>query len=182
MMRSNGRNVGRWLGATLVCAAVATGCKETKTERLNVPPQGGVGRPHKLAEPFVYMRDNAMLDEMVMSNVHFVNELPELNSLGAARLKRYASIMQTYGGTIKYDGDDKDTNLRMARLETIRDFLMYEGLAEDRFDVQEGLAGGFGINGHEAREIRLGSRYQPGVHGATSGAGSAGMSGQAGGK
>ena len=78
----------------------------------------------------------------------------ELNSLGVRRLKRYAPILKVYGGTLHYDGNEQDDELRANRMGQIRKFLLACGLETDAFAVEEGLAGGAGLRAAEASEIR----------------------------
>jgi len=139
-------------------AAGLTGCNEAAS-RLNAPPQGATSRPHELRENYIPMVDNAMLAEMSMSSVHFVSNSGELNALGVRRLKRYAEIMRTYGGTLHYDGVDDEDDLAQDRLNRLGEFLVAAGVPRDSFSVERGLAGGSGMNGQEARDIREATNF-----------------------
>jgi len=107
-------------------------------DRLNAPPQGWTSRQAQLQEHYVYMVDNAMLAEMHMSDVHFVPHSDELNSLGARRLDRYASLLKEYGGQLNYDTDVKEPALVSARLANIRKYLEAAGVSMDRVSVEQG--------------------------------------------
>ena len=163
MMRTTFATSGFW-ASVLVAVILCFGC-ETQDEgnsRLNAPPQGAADRPHVLQEPYVFMVDNAMLGDMNMSSVHFVPHQAELNSLGVRRLKRFASLLDIYGGTLRYDGVEADPQLRAARMQKLSEFLVDAGIKKDRFNVAEALAGGVGMAGGEALLIRVNTRFTPG--------------------
>jgi hypothetical protein len=142
----------------VLTAGLMLGCDHTRPERLNAPPQGQTDQPSQLQEHFVPMVDNALLSEMSMSSVHFVPNSPELNALGVRRLTRYAEILDVYGGTLKYDGTDPDRELRQSRVHRIEEFLLACGLGVGEFDVEEGLAGGTGMDATEASDVRTATR------------------------
>jgi hypothetical protein len=146
-----------------IVAGLTQGCQLPTNSRLNAPPQGATDseKANKMQEQYVYMTDNAMLEDMNMSSVHFVPHNSELNSLGVRRLKRFAAILQVYGGVLRYDGSERDKDLRTDRMEQMKTFLASSGVAPDRFSVTEDIAGGEGISGTEAVMIRSGSRYAP---------------------
>lgn len=160
MMRMTFATSG-FLASVLVAAILCFGCEKQAASRVNAPPQGATDRPHALQEPYVFMADNAMLGDMNMSSVHFVPHQAELNSLGVRRLKRFASILDIYGGTLRYDGAEADPQLRAARMQKVSDFLVDAGIQKDRFNVTEALAGGAGMAGTEALMIRVNTRYKP---------------------
>jgi len=137
---------------------IGTGCASPSPSRLHAPPQGQCRQQHPMHENYVHMVDNALLEDMSMSSVHFAPHTAELNALGVRRLMRLASILRVYGGTIRYDGDDPDRQLRQRRTDEIEAFLAASGLEPDLFTVEQGLAGGEGMAASEAVEIRRATR------------------------
>lgn len=142
----------RFFCRLIVPAAVIValaGC-EKPPMRLNAPPQGNSENPSTLQESFVYMVDNAMLEDLSMADVHFVPHLAELNGNGARRLERYAKLLTVYGGTIRYTSTRGGEALTAQRLESIGKYLATTGIAPDRVKVTEGLPGGVGMSAREA--------------------------------
>ncbi len=134
------------LGALIVAAA---GCNEP-TERLNAPPQGAAKYPSKMQDAFVYMVDNAMLEDLSLADVHFVPHTVELNGLGAKRLERYAKLLTVYGGAIRYATDMTDEPIVERRLASIRSYLATTGIETDRIKVVKEMPGGVGMPAEEA--------------------------------
>ena len=145
--------------AAIVAAWALTnaGC-QNPPERLNAPPQGHSGRPNELQDPFVHMMDNALLEDMSVSAVHFVPHGSELNSLGVRRMKRYAEILKIYGGTLRYDGIEDAEALAKGRMEQIEGFLVAQGVDPDAMEIVRAVAGGAGMDATEAIQIRAASR------------------------
>ncbi len=146
------------LGLVLLAGS---GCVENPLGRMNAPPQGEAIEQNEMREPYVYMVDNAMLEDMSVSPVHFVPHQAELNALGVRRLNRYADILDMYGGTLRYDGGETDKKLLEARMARVKSYLVSAGLSSDRFDVTADMAGGEGGLAAEAIKVRQGSRYKP---------------------
>jgi len=142
-----------------VCLLMGMGCAE-KAGRLNAPPQGSTEQPSDLQDNYIAMTDNALLADMSVSTVHFVPHTSELNGSGVRRLKRYASIMKVYGGTLNYDGAERDESLVTCRIQRVKDYLIAEGLEAGCFDVQRGMAGGSGMPASEAIEVRKSLVYK----------------------
>jgi hypothetical protein len=140
---NRGSIVFRHASRVLVVVAVAgllTACSPP-TDRLNSPPQGWTSRQAQMQEHYVYMVDNAMLGEMNLSDVHFVPHSDELNSLGARRLDRYASLLKEYGGQLNYDTEIKEAALINARLAKIRKYLEAAGMDMEKVSVEQGPVG-----------------------------------------
>jgi hypothetical protein len=152
---------GWWtvIGATAVCGMwMLAGC-QGPSSRLNAPPQGPSERPNKLQDQYTYMNDNALLAEMSMSPAHFIPGRADLNGLGLRRLTRYAELLQQYSGTLHYDGVQDPEPLARERMERMRGFLAQAGLDPKCAQVELGLAGGTGMRGEEAIEIRQASDF-----------------------
>lgn len=166
MTRKNGLSVwsGLLVGGCLVLVLpFLSGCPDPPVGRTNAPPQGASNTRHAIADNYTPMVDNALLEEMSMSAVHFVPHHGELNSLGARRLNRYAAILKTYGGDLWYDGPQEDENLVDARIEEIRKYLIAHGVDSDRFVAKEGLAGGEGMSAENAKLINQQTSFGGGL-------------------
>jgi hypothetical protein len=96
---------------------VAVGACTQPSKRLNAPPQGHTCHPSDMQTFYTPMVDQAMLSDMSMSSVHFVPHQSELNANGVRRLERYATIMKTYGGTLRYDGVDEGEQIQRDRIQ-----------------------------------------------------------------
>jgi len=157
----------RWGGRLAVTASLGwvltmSGCADPTVGRMNAPPQGHTAHKNPLADTYVHMRDNVLLADMSMSSVHFVPHSMELNSLGVYRLKRYAAILKVYGGTLRYDGAETEEELKANRMGQVRQYLVACGLDADQFEVEAGMAGGAGLKGTEAVNVRKATDFTPG--------------------
>ena len=145
---------------TTAWVLTGTGCQRPP-DRLNAPPQGHSERPNELQDPYVHMTDNAMLEDMSMSAVHFVPHCSELNALGVRRLKRYADILKIYGGTLRYDGMEDAEALAKGRMKQIEGYLVAQGVDPDAMEVVSAMAGGAGMDANEAILVRAASNFKP---------------------
>lgn len=136
-----------------VLAAALLGCN-SPGQRLNAPPHGEAQSTSDLQGTFVYMHDNALLANMTVGDRHFMPHRPALNTTGVERLSRLASLMEAYGGTIRFDTEETDEKLNHARLKAIRDFLAEAGIDTTAETVTMDLAGGDGMDAREAILIR----------------------------
>lgn len=127
-------------------------------DQMNAPPQGTAPTGSRLAENYVAMTDNALLNDASVSSVHFVPRTAELNALGMRRLTRMAEILKVYGGTVYYDGTESERDLRKDRMDKVKLFLVACGLDAGRFRTEQGLAGGAGIDANEAAITREATR------------------------
>lgn len=89
-----------------------------------------------------YMSDNAMLSDMSVAEIHFVPHTAELSGTGAARLDRLAPLLDTYGGTVRYETFSPDDALVAQRIEHVREYLTLTGCNMDRVQVKPMLSGG----------------------------------------
>jgi len=145
------------LAGTLVLAAL--GCDYGGMSRLHAPPQGYSGEPNLVAqEPYAVMVDNAMMSDMIISDIHFVPHTNELNGLGAHRLERYARLLKHYGGTLRYDSTLDNEKMIEKRMEHVSEFLATAGLETDDVKVVRGIAGGEGLPATEAVMAVKGAR------------------------
>lgn len=135
-------------------AMVATGCNQPH-ERLNSPPHGRAEKSVDMQGTFVYMNDNALLANMTVCDMHFMPHRAKLNGQGVERLSRLASLLEAYGGTIRFDTRCEDESLNKQRLEVIHDFLAETGIDTTSEVVRADVAGGEGMEATEAIMIRV---------------------------
>jgi len=151
-------STGRWTIVTaglLLASVLLAGC-EGPPERFNAPPQGQTDRPAALQDDYARMVDSAMLNERSMSPAHFVPGTAELNSLGARRLNRYATLLKVYGGPLYYDGIEDKEELAQGRVSQIKDYLVCSGVGPDNFSVEVEAADGRGSRPGDSDEARKG--------------------------
>lgn len=139
--------VGACLGL-FVC-----GCN-SPDKRLNAPPHGSAEESSDLQGTFVYMTDNAMLADMTVCDMHFLPHRSMLNDMGVQRLSRLASLIEAYGGTVRYNANETDVALIEQRLDSVRDFLSQAGLDTNGQIVAVDLPGGRGMLATEAILIK----------------------------
>lgn len=151
----------RLLAFTLAIGLAVTGCN-SPAPRLNAPPHGAAETVSTLQGTFTYMTDNALLEDMSMSDIHFRPHRAQLNQLGEQRLSRLASLMEAYGGDIRFSTNLEDEELIDQRMQNILDFLTEAGLDTTTDTVQRGMAGGRGIDSRDVILIKLNEAgYQP---------------------
>lgn len=135
--------------ATIGIVVTTIGCGRPPN-RLNAPPQGASDYPSDIQDAFVYMVDNAMLEDLSMADIHFVPHSDELNGLGARRLERYAKLLKVYGGGIRYATNSSDKAMVEKRIASIETYLATTGITEKRIQVARDLPGGEGMTAREA--------------------------------
>ncbi len=140
---------------------LSAGCAEY-SKRLNAPPHGQPVESSDMQGTFVYMTDNALLADMTVSDIHFLPHRARLSALGEQRLSRLVSLMEAYGGTIRFSSSLADKELVRARLATVRDFLAGAGVDTTAEVVREDLPGGRGMDASEVVLIKAGeATYAP---------------------
>jgi hypothetical protein len=92
------------------------------------------------------MVDNALMSDMTIADLHFVPNTNELNGTGVARLNRMAPLLDTYGGTVKFDTQLEDKNAIQARIDHVKEYLATTGCDMGRVEVKPGLPGGSGTS------------------------------------
>ncbi len=138
----------------LVAAGLMCGACQEPAPRLNVPPHGTEGKPAELQAEYTHMVDNALLTDMVVSDIHFVPQRAVLNSLGEERLARLASLMELYGGTIHFSTRLTDEKLVAQRIEQVRNYLCAAGIDTTTETVVAGMAQGRGMDAAQAILIK----------------------------
>ena len=101
-------------------------------------------------EHFTNMADNAMLHDMSVADIHFVPHTAELSGTGAARLNRMATLLDTYGGTVRYETFDTDEAFVKLRLEHVREYLALTGCDMGRVEIKAMISGGRGLTATKA--------------------------------
>lgn len=156
----------------LLAGLACCGCNEPK-DRVNTPLHGPGGGINDMQGTLVYMSDNALLADMSMSDMHFYPHRPRLNEVGQERLCRLISLIEAYGGAIRFSSSVEDENLSRARLQTVTSFMQDAGLNVTAENLTEGLPGGRGMDAPQAIMIKLneGSYIPPKKAGGASGGG-----------
>ena len=122
--------------------------------RLNAPPHGQAEETSDLQGTFTYMADNALLADMTVSDMHFLPHRALLNDLGEQRLSRLASLMEAYGGTVRFNTDLTAEGLIEERTKVVIDFLAEAGIDTTREVVRHEMPGGRGMLATEAILIK----------------------------
>ncbi len=97
-----------------------------------------------------YMVDNALLHDMSIAEIHFVPHTRELSGTGIARLDRMAVMLDTYGGTVRYETDVTDEEFVQKRLDHVHEYLATTGCDMSRIDVKAMMSGGRGMSAVKA--------------------------------
>jgi hypothetical protein len=145
--------MNRLLPGLVVVGLLCGACQEP-APRLNVPPHGTSGKPAELQAEYTHMVDNALLTDMVVSDIHFVPQRAMLNSLGEERLSRLAGLMELYGGTIHFSTYSTDSKLVAERIEQVRSYLCTAGIDTTAEVVVPGMAQGRGMDAAQAVLIK----------------------------
>lgn len=139
------------IGIVILVSLGMAGCGEREQRtRLNAPPQGDSERQDDLARAFAYHKDQGMLADMSIADIHFVPHSAILSGVGEARLERYAELLATRGGTIAYQTGLRDGDLVGERLAVASEFLAQAIPGGADIDMIVGLAGGRGMTAVEA--------------------------------
>lgn len=150
----------RWWIACLL--AFSPACSNPHPhERINQPPQGDTDRASTMSDFFVYMSDNALMAERLVTDLHFVPQSDQLNGLGETRLGRYGELMKDDGGMLHYLPSTTDEDLIARRLETIRNYLheiMGEAEGVDGVAVETGMAQVTAPDSRDLILVRLGGQ------------------------
>ena len=96
------------------------------------------------------MADNALLRDMSIADLHFIAHTDELSGVGAERLDRMAALLQTYGGTVRYETYLADEDMVQRRIGHVREYLTLVGCNMDRVSIAVQAPGGRGMRGDEA--------------------------------
>jgi hypothetical protein len=153
VIRPGGIMMHRLLVVVAVASLLAVGCN-TPGSRLNAPPHGRAYTTSDMQGTFTYMADNALLADMTVNDSHFLPHRALLNDLGQRRLARLASLMEAYGGTIRFDTALTDEDLIEHRVTAVMDFLCEAGIDTTQEVVKRDMPGGEGMSAAEAILIK----------------------------
>ena len=146
---------------TAAAGLICTACN-SPDPRLNAPPHGVAERTSAMRTMYTHMIDNALLANMTVCDIHFLPHRAMLSPLGEERLSRLASLMQAYGGVIRFDTEVEDDELTEQRITTIVDFLREAGIDTMTEVVRRDLPGGRKMDATEAILIKANeATYQP---------------------
>jgi hypothetical protein len=149
------------LVCTVVLGAACTACN-SPAPRLNAPPHGTADSTSEMQSTIVAMTDNALLADMSISDIHFMPHRAILNGLGRERLSRLASLMEAYGGEIRFSTDSDDERLIRDRTEVVVAFLGEAGIATSADTVHRDMPGGTGMSAAEVILIKANeATYRP---------------------
>lgn len=109
-----------------------------------------IEQPH---EHLTNMADNAMLHDMSVADIHFVPHTAELSGTGAARLNRMAKLLDTYGGTVRYETFNADEAFVKQRLNHVHEYLALTGCDMGRVQVKGMISGGRGMSASSAMQL-----------------------------
>lgn len=138
---------------TVILGIAGLSCQKP-VSRLNAPPHGTTERPSPMQAEYTQMTDNALLEDMSISDVHFLPHRAFLTNLGEQRLTRLAALMEAYGGTIRFSTDLQDDQLVEARVAQILEFLSRAGIDTSATVLTRDLPGGTGIDASQAILIK----------------------------
>ena len=138
------------LSALIVALAACNGnLPTTEMQHERMDEMRAAPRPH-----LAYMVDNATLHDMSLADIHFVPHTTELSGTGIMRLDRMAVMLDTYGGTVRYDTTLTDEFMVAKRLEHVSDYLATTGCDMGRVKLEAALAGGRGMPADDAITAR----------------------------
>lgn len=138
----------------ILCPALLvalSACNRPDTTAGSWAPDVGERRG-KYTSHLSYMVDNAILSDMSVADIHFIPHTSELSGVGEARLARMAKLLNTYGGTVRYETKLDDETMIQERLDHVREYLALTGCDMSRVRLATMMAGGCGMPGDEAVE------------------------------
>jgi len=136
----------------LLAATLGAGCHQPQpTTTMNAPPAKDQTR---VGQFFAQHKDQSLMADMSIADMHFVNNTALLTGVGEARLERYAELLATTGGTLHYETHLEDSQLLGARLRTAREFLMQASTGSKPVHVALGMPAARGMTGGEAAGAR----------------------------
>ena len=134
----------------VVSATYIVGCTYTYNKLDPEPPIARRAKDSDSGAFFSAQADNATLTSMAIADVHFVPYRAELNSLGLSHVTAIASYLDRYGGEVTLESQQVDSVVTRQRLETVREFLVGQGLDPEQLTINTGLSQGRGIDANEA--------------------------------
>ncbi|MCH9033881.1 MAG: hypothetical protein IID42_05185 [Planctomycetes bacterium] len=143
--------IGKRISSVLLMSSLAmlTSCNRditaTQIQHTKMDKMMAGSRAH-----LTYMADNAMLHDMSLADLHFVPHTRELSGTGIARLDRMAVMLDTYGGTVRYETYATNEAFIQERLDHVREYLATTGCDMSRVEIKTMLSGGRGMSAVKA--------------------------------
>ena len=110
---------------------------------------------------------NAAMHDMSVADIHFVPHTSALNGLGVARLADLASVLDRFGGTVRYETFEKDHDKNSARLASVERHLTELGIDMTNVKVASQISGGRGMLAKDAIAAKARVSSTPGSTGAS---------------
>ena len=134
----------------LIAVGLIAGCnKPEPTVTVNDPP-GKNEDANQVVKFMSHQRDQGMIDDMAITDIHFRGASHFLSGAGEARLERYAELLATTGGELHYDTRLTDMTLVNARLQSARDFLNQARIGSQPIQLVLGKPQGRGMDATES--------------------------------
>lgn len=143
----------RLLLAGVAVSLWVTGCN-APGGRFAEPVRDESCKAADLQGTFAYMTDNALLADMTVGDMHFLPGRALLNDLGVQRLRRLASLMEAYGGSVRFNTALTDEELIARRIDVVLDFLAQAGVDTTRQVLSRDMPGGRGMDAPQALLIK----------------------------
>lgn len=121
------------------------GCQDSRYSGLALQNEKMEATMNEPRAHYANMVDNAILHDMSIADFHFVPHTSELSGTGVARLDRMGPLLDTYGGTVRYETQTTDEVLVQARLDHVREYLTVVGCDMDRIELRAMMSGGRGM-------------------------------------
>ncbi len=142
----------RWTkNLVMLCGlVVVSGCQQpvvTSTQRMT--NKMDYAKQHRF-EHMTDMVDNAILYDMTIADLHFVPHTAELSGTGVARLDRLVPLLNTYGGVVRYETQEKNAKLVEKRMGHAREYLALAGCTMDHVEIKTMISGGRGMPASDA--------------------------------
>lgn len=134
----------------LIAIGLIAGCnKPEPTITMNSPP-GEDDSTHKVSQFLAGQRDQGLIEDMSIADIHFRGTTRFLSGTGEVRLERFAELLATTGGELHYDTQLQDMTLVNARLQVARDFLNQARIGSQSIQLVLGKPGGRGMDATES--------------------------------
>lgn len=141
------------------------GCEEFRARNDQLTGQAlDADAHHRYYRP---MAMNATMHDMSVADIHFVPHTSELNGLGVARLADLASILDRFGGTVRYETFEKDRDRNGARLASVERHLIELGIDMTNVRLASQISGGRGMLAKDAIAAKVKAGIVTAAAGAT---------------
>jgi hypothetical protein len=106
-----------------------------------------------MQDMYVYMVDQGMMQDLSVSDIHFLPHTAQLSGLGVRRLNRYAELLEGVGGSVHLDSSPDNAELEQARVACVTAHLASSGLNMSNVKVEAGLSQGRGMDAPSALKV-----------------------------